>query len=195
MNVVTSEGLEPFMESAKNGWSFLAAKASHERFVRAIERRTTVLRHRRRVEPRLQLFAGERLEQPNHSTARHAFLVHVNESPWTILLRTVDWISPADALATKRLAAELSHDLAATTAASIGVYGGAECRVFRHGQEIERYDTDEAFHAFHDFCVEQGLTLPGLQIGREGREAALYVERGALGEFTRVDYLRLAGPT
>ena len=112
-------------------------------------------------------------------------------SPWSVLLRTVDWITTEDALATRRLAADLSSDLVTEALASIAAYDGAECRRFRFGMELGRVDTDDPGVDFLDFCHEREFWLPGCFIGCEGDPATLYLEDVTPSQVCRIDRLLL----
>ncbi|MFO0867956.1 MAG: hypothetical protein U0935_03335 [Pirellulales bacterium] len=181
-------GFAAFMDAATEGWSLVAVRAPIERVARVFQQRDEVLAYEEDVtfrplrgHPQLQL---ERAE-------RWAFLLQLAGNPWSVLLRTVDWITPGDALGVRRWAAELSSRLVTEALSSVGAYHGAECRRFRFGQEVGRVDTDDPETDFLSFCAEHDFQLPACFIGGDEIQATLYLDDLAPAELRRVDRLRI----
>lgn len=186
MVVKSMVGLESFMDSATEGWSLVATKASIERVARAIQGRNDLLVYEPDVSFR-PLRGNPVLRR--EISCRRCFALQLVDSPWTVLLRTVDWITPEDALVVRRMAGEISSQLVTESLASVAAYDGAECRRFRFGMELSRVDTDDPGADFLDFCHEQEFHLPGCFIGFDGEQATLYLENTTPSEVRRVDRL------
>lgn len=179
-------GFDEFMSSATEGWSLVAIRGSVERTALAMQRRRDVVRYRTDVVPR-ELMGHPVICREAHQ--RRAFLIQLEESPWTIMLRTVDWIRPEDAVGARKLASDLSRTMQGVTLSSIGAYDGAECRLFDNGQEIARVDTDDLTQDFMEFCEQQQLALPGCFIGfdENDADATLYLQDFPLAYVNRID--------
>ncbi|MFO0819233.1 MAG: hypothetical protein U1A77_14900 [Pirellulales bacterium] len=188
MVVKSVVGLESFMDSASEGWSLVATKAPLERVARVIQRRDDLLVYEPDVSFR-PLRGNPVLRR--EIKRRRCFALQLVDSPWTVLLRTVDWITPEDALHVRRMAADLSSQLVTETLASVAAYEGAECRRFRFGMELSRVDTDDPGADFLEFCHEQEFHLPACFIGFDGDQATLYLENTSPAEVRRVDRLLL----
>jgi hypothetical protein len=177
-------GFEAFMDSATEGWSLVAIRGPIERLEQVLRQRAEVLAYETDVPPE-PLAGNPVLKQ--EVNCRRGFAIQLADSPWSVLLRTVDWITPYDAIAVRKMAALLSRESGATTMASIGAYDGAECRLFRHAMEVARIDTDDPYLDLLEFCEEQEFNLPGCFIGFNGHAATLYLEDVAADAIHRCD--------
>lgn len=188
MLVSTQRGIESFMEAASEGWSWLAVRSPLERMARALQQSTNVVIYEPEVSYR-PLRGNPVLR--DELDRRHAFAVQWRGSPWSFLLRTIDWITTVDAVATRRMAAELSSHLVTETVASIGAYGGAECRYFRYGKEVGRVDSDDPTSGLYEFLDEREIWLPACFIGSHGDCPTLYLDSSGDVPVRRVDRVLL----
>ncbi|MFO0904443.1 MAG: hypothetical protein U0939_15670 [Pirellulales bacterium] len=182
--MMTQCGFEQFMEAASEGWSWLAVRTNLERLARGLQRRSDVLIYE--PEASYRRLQGHPVLR-DELGRRQAFALQLVGAPWSVLLRTVDWVTTGDALAVRRMAAELSSDLVTEAVASVGAYGGAECRCFRFGKEVGCVDSDDPASGLFEFLEERDLWLPPCFIGTEGERATLYVEPLAGLQLRRVD--------
>jgi hypothetical protein len=180
-------GIERFVLN-RQGWSFVAIKASIESVAKVLLAKQEVTHYEENVgAKKLRNDATIAMAQGK----RHLFLVKFRVSEWTVIIQTVHWIAAEDPHLATEFANDLSRKLKNTAiAAWDDDFSGSVAIVFNAGKRDAEISTEEDYVKYFARFYSEGIYIPEAFIADDCEYAHLLLTN--LSALERADYAEIS---